>query len=166
MQIRWMIRRDMPEVLAIETLCFDLPWVEDDFVRCLRQRNCIGMVCEEDQKVKGFMIYELYKERLALLNLGVPPAFRRMGIGTSMIDKLKGKLSDQRRNKIILSVSEDNLDGQLFFANQGFIAVSVDRNFYENGRDAYNFVYDTSGQSVPDLLRAFTQRNSLLVPGQ
>ena len=53
--IRWMIRRDMPSVLAIEQECFEFPWYEDDFVRCLRQRNCIGMVAELDDKVVGYM---------------------------------------------------------------------------------------------------------------
>ncbi len=38
-QIRWMIRRDMDEVLNIEYEGFEFPWSEDDFVRCLRQRN-------------------------------------------------------------------------------------------------------------------------------
>jgi len=42
--IRWMIRRDMPEVLDIESGSFEFPWSEEDFIRCLRQRNCIGMV--------------------------------------------------------------------------------------------------------------------------
>src|SRR5687768_6635477 len=53
--IRWMIRRDMPEVLSIETQCFEFPWTEEDFLRCLRQRNCIGMVAEQGEKVVGFM---------------------------------------------------------------------------------------------------------------
>ena len=44
--IRWMIRRDMPDVLGIESNCFEFSWTEDDFIRCLRQRNCIGMVAE------------------------------------------------------------------------------------------------------------------------
>ena len=46
--IRWMIRRDMPEVLQIERTSFEYPWSEEDFIRCLRQRNCIGMVAEYD----------------------------------------------------------------------------------------------------------------------
>jgi len=76
--IRWMIRRDMAEVIAIETESFEFPWSEDDFVRCLRQRNCIGMVAEMDDQVVGFMIYELHKNRLHILNFAVadrlPPA--------------------------------------------------------------------------------------------
>ncbi|MDA8746115.1 ribosomal-protein-alanine N-acetyltransferase RimI, partial [Rubripirellula amarantea] len=56
--IRWMIRRDMPAVLAIENKSFEFSWTEEDFIRCLRQRNCIGMVAEENDQVVGFMIYE------------------------------------------------------------------------------------------------------------
>ena len=49
--IRWMIRRDMSEVLEIEKSSFEFPWSEEDFIRCLRQRNCIGMVAEFDDRV-------------------------------------------------------------------------------------------------------------------
>ena len=49
--IRWMIRRDMPEVLSIENESFEFPWSEEDFIRCLRQRNCIGMVAEHHDRV-------------------------------------------------------------------------------------------------------------------
>ena len=37
--IRWMIRRDMPEILDIENQSFEFSWSEEDFIRCLRQRN-------------------------------------------------------------------------------------------------------------------------------
>ena len=75
--IRWMIRRDMPEVLKIEAGSFEFPWSEEDFIRCLRQRNCIGMVAEHDERVVGFMIYELHKSRLHIINFAVHPTFRR-----------------------------------------------------------------------------------------
>ena len=45
-QIRWLIRRDMPEVLGIENDSFEYAWKEEDFLCCLRQRNCIGLVSE------------------------------------------------------------------------------------------------------------------------
>ncbi len=41
--IRWAIERDMPEIVQIEQESFDAPWTRDDFLRCLRQRDCIGM---------------------------------------------------------------------------------------------------------------------------
>ncbi|MCU0958705.1 MAG: ribosomal protein S18-alanine N-acetyltransferase [Pirellulaceae bacterium] len=140
--IRWMIRRDMPEVLAIESESFEFPWSEDDFIRCLRQRNCIGMVAEHDERVAGFMIYELHRNRLHILNFAVAAEFRRRGVGRQMVEKLIGKLSSQRRNRIMLEVRETNLAAQLFFRDLGFRAVSVLRDFYvDTTEDAYLMQY-------------------------
>src|SRR5688500_11228918 len=86
--IRWMIRRDMTDVLAIESGSFEFPWSEEDFVRCLRQRNCIGMVAEHNERVVGFMIYELHKNRLHILNFAVNEQLRRRGVGSQMVKKL------------------------------------------------------------------------------
>jgi ribosomal-protein-alanine N-acetyltransferase len=136
--IRWMIRRDMQEVLEIENDGFEFPWYEEDFIRCLRQRNCIGMVAEHNDQVVGFMIYELEKSKLHLLNFAVARPFRRHGIGNQMIEKLIGKLSHQRRTRIVLEIRETNLPAQLFFKDCGFRAVSVLRDFYDDTtEDAY-----------------------------
>ena len=140
--IRWMIRRDMPEVLEAENQSFEFPWNEEDFLRCLRQRNCIGMVAEHADRVVGFMIYELHKTRLHILSFAVAPAFRRRYVGKQMLKKLVGKLSGQRRTRILLEVRETNLAAQLFFKTSGFRAVSVLRSFYEDTpEDAYVMQY-------------------------
>src|SRR5690348_15597808 len=100
--VRWMIRRDMPEVLAIEGQSFEFPWAEDDFWLQLRQRNCIGMVADHGDEVVGFMIYELHKTRLHVLNFAVAAEHRRRGVGRQMMAKLMGKLSQQRRSRLLL----------------------------------------------------------------
>ncbi len=140
--IRWMIRRDMQAVLEIESSNFEFAWSEEDFIRCLRQRNCIGMVAEHEDRVVGFMIYELHKNRLHILNFAVSADCKRQGIGRSMVSKLMGKLSHDRRNRIMLEVRETNLDAQLFFRGLGFRAVSVLRDFYDDStEDAYLMQY-------------------------
>lgn len=140
--IRWMIRRDMPEVLQTEQESFDHPWTEEDFLRCLRQRNCIGMVAEQGEKVVGFMIYELHKAKLHILNFAVHPDFRRSSVGNQMVAKLISKLSSHRRTRITLEVRETNLYAQLFFRAQGFKAVRVLRDYYDDsGEDAFLMQY-------------------------
>lgn len=154
--IRWMIRRDMPEVLQTEQLSFEYAWNEEDFLRCLRQRNCIGMVAEHGEKVVGFMIYELHKNRLHILNFAVHPSWRRAGVGAQMVAKLISKLSSHRRTRITLEVRETNLIAQLFFRKQEFKAIRVLRAFYEDsGEDAFLMEYrfgtdegDDEGESV------------------
>jgi ribosomal-protein-alanine N-acetyltransferase len=150
--VRWMIRRDMREVLALEQEAFEFPWSEEDFTRCLRQRNCIGMVAESDDSVVAFMIYELHRSRLHVLNFAVARSHRRLGIGSRMMEKLVGKLSPDRRSRIVLEVRETNLPAQLFFRSLGFRAISVLKDFYQDTtEDAYlmHFVAPAASASVP-----------------
>lgn len=141
-QIRWLIRRDMDEVLAIERSSFEFPWTEEEFLCCLRQRNCIGTVAELDHEIVGFMIYELHQSMLRILNFAVAPGMRRHGVGQQMVQRLIDKLSQQRRREIVLEVRETNLDAQLFFQNCDFRAVHVLRNHYDDTlEDAYYMRY-------------------------
>lgn len=158
--IPWMIRRNMPDVLEIEELSFPYPWLEEDFIRVLRCRNVIGMCAivpsteERDladrlkykpgDPVVGFMLYELHRRHIELLSIAVHPDWRRRDVAAQMIDKLKGKLHHERRNRIIADVSEGNLDAQLFFRDIGFRATDVLRDHYieqEIEGDAYRLQY-------------------------
>jgi ribosomal-protein-alanine N-acetyltransferase len=59
-----------------------------------------------------------------------------------MVAKLVGKLSAQRRTRVVLEVRETNLPAQLFFRTSGFRAVSVLRCYYEDTpEDAYVMQY-------------------------
>jgi len=159
--IRWMIRRDMPEVLDIEDQSFEFPWLEEDFVRCLRQRNCIGMVAEHEDRVCGFMIYELHKSRIHVLNFAVATDYRRRGVGSQMLAKLIAKLSSQRRTRIVLEVRETNLPAQLFFRENGFRAVSVLHQYYEDTpEDAYLMQYRYRADK-PAVLQPFNRISRL-----
>jgi ribosomal-protein-alanine N-acetyltransferase len=159
--IRWMIRRDMPEVLQTEQESFEYAWTEEDFLRCLRQRNCIGMVAEQGEKVMGFMIYELHKAKLHILNFAVHPAYRRLGVGSQMVAKLIGKLSSHRRTRINLEIRETNLPAQLFYSSLGFRAVRVLRNYYEDsGEDAFQMQYrlaDDIGEEIEETVNRIAQ---------
>jgi len=159
--IRWMIRRDMPEVLQTEQESFEYSWTEEDFLRCLRQRNCIGMVAEQGEKVVGFMIYELHKSKLHILNFAVNAGQRRSRVGYQMVAKLISKLSSHRRTRITLEVRETNLSAQYFFSSQGFKAVRVLRNYYEDsGEDAFLMQYriaDDVGEDADDSVNRIAQ---------
>ena len=147
--VRWMIRRDMLEVLFIEKEAFEFPWSEEDFTRCLRQRNCIGMVAELADSVVGFMIYELHRSRLHMLNFAVARSHRRLGIGSQMMRKLEAKLAPERRTRIVLEVRETNLPAQLFFRSFGFRAISVLKDFYQDSaEDAYLMHYCLEADAV------------------
>jgi ribosomal-protein-alanine N-acetyltransferase len=138
LRIRWMIRSDMPEVLDIEKASFPHPWDEATFINCLRQRNVIGMVCEEKDRVVGYMVYEMHKNRLHVLNLAVSTESRRQGVGTAMVAKLVSKLRLGRQS-IFAEVSEWNDAAIYFLRDSGFMCSAVSHGHYDNGEDAYVF---------------------------
>ncbi len=136
--IRWMIRRDYPEVLGIDRAGHPPAWSEENLVCGLRERNCIGMVAERYAGVVGFMVYELRPTSLAILNLGVHPDYRLRGVGSQLVDQLVYQLTSHYRSYITVMVRETNLPAQLFFRDRGFLAVQVMHGFYAgSGGDAY-----------------------------
>ncbi len=117
--VRWTIRRDMPEVLRIEAATNPQPWSEEDFLTCLRQRHCIGMVAEVGDKVLGFMIYELHKTKLHLVR------FAGEGVKEALIEKLLKQLSSRQRSRITIVVPESDLDSLEFFRQRRFLATDM-----------------------------------------
>jgi len=129
--IRWMIRKDLPAILACEEAAYGVDsWSEEDFTRCLRQRNCIGMLAEQGDTLLGYMVYELHKTHLHVLNFVVHPSYQRRGVGMHMLAKLIGKLNQQRRTAITLLVNETNMPALKFFRAMGFKATGLVRDAF------------------------------------
>lgn len=140
--VRWMIRRDMDEVLKIENECFEQPWSEAEFAAELRERNVIAKVAEVCELVAGFALYELHRDRIELLNFAIRADVQRRGIGTALVDNLKDRLHPARRRKIVTHVRESNLAGHLFFRENGFRCTRMEANFYRDStEDAYRFEF-------------------------
>jgi ribosomal-protein-alanine N-acetyltransferase len=146
-----MIRRDMEEVLAIENTLTEVPpWEEEDFLRLLRQRNCIGMAVEDTSleipdplgpahPVVGFMIYGLHKFKLDLLRLAVHPSWRRQGVARKMMEVLSSKLSSHRRSVISCILQESNLQMQMFFKHLGWTCSKIHKDHFGPGEHGYYF---------------------------
>jgi len=151
---RWIIQRDWNEVLQAEQDSFGkLAWTEEDFRRCLRQRNCIGMVVERGVSVVGFMIYERHAKKLNILKFAVAPAERRAGAGAKMVARLVSKLGS-RRNRITVIVPADEEGGARdFFLSQGFVRLHSLPDYYPHrgsGKDALLLRYVLPGAIVSD----------------
>lgn len=155
-----MMPQDMPSVLKIENSCFEYAWTEDDFYLAFSKANCMRMVAEVDGTVVGFMVYELKKTSLILVDIAVHPDLQRRGFGTAMIARLQAKLNDKtRRDQIILGVRETNLEAQLFFRQCGFLATEIIGGYFDDfHEDAYKFVYEVA--SIEDQMIGLSKDRS------
>jgi len=146
MSIRWLIRRDMDEILEIERTAFCVPWTESDFLECLRAQRVIGTIIEdESNQIAGYLLYELRDRSFHLIRLAIARSWRRNGLGTALIAKIRGKLSPSQRSAITIDVPDSNTGAHLFLQSCGFRAIRVIRG----NPDVYAFrmtVFDNKTQ--------------------
>ncbi len=106
--VRWMIRRDVPEVLVIDEFGTNdnLLKSDDDITNILRDRNYIGKVAEDsvdndvfikgvraadiiDRRILGYIIYHVGESSYDIVRLAVHPLIRKQGVGRAIINRLK-----------------------------------------------------------------------------
>lgn len=117
--VRWLIRQDIPEVLAIENTSFASAWTESDFLGVLRKRNSIGMAAVHGDRVVGVITYELDRKCLRITNFAVDPDFRNQGIGRMMMQKMLEKIGRRQRDHIVILLPDDCAHARAFFLKCG-----------------------------------------------
>src|SRR5690348_10535734 len=106
---RWYLKRDLPQVLAIEEASFSSPWNEDEFNRWNRKRDVMTVVVECQREIVAFQMYQAQKHRYEILDMAVKPDSRRLGIGRYLIGRLAEKLAISKRQRICILVAESAL---------------------------------------------------------
>lgn len=146
--IRWMLPKDMDQVLAIERASYRFPWHESDFAEHIREKNVIPLVAIRGAQVVGYVMYENRPDNVGILNLTVDPKDRRRGFGTEIVAKLRTKLAPGKKTRIEAYVRETSLDAHLFLKANGFAAEAVCKSWFRDElpdqppetEDAYRFV--------------------------
>lgn len=134
---QWLRRANYQEVLEIERMSFEFPWTYDQLLEQLRTTTVIGLIAKLEGQIVAYTVYDLRLNAIHILNLAVHPKYRRTGVGTALVAKLKTKLSPEARQSLRALVSERNLTAQLFFKSIGFTATEVLRMHFGQLGDAY-----------------------------
>ncbi len=138
--IRWMIRRDLPDVLQIERDCFEFNWTQDDFTECMSFPACNGYVAEQAGSVVAFMVIERLPGNIEILNFAVSPLHQHADFGTIMLRYVIDKAAETKRGTVSLKSRESNHGAHGFFRHHGFKAVGLLRKHYEDSdEDAFLF---------------------------
>jgi ribosomal-protein-alanine N-acetyltransferase len=149
--IRWMIRKDLPDIVKIEaTSQIDALSVQN-LVVCLAKKNMIGLVANKFDKnlqkdiIVGYAIYEMNKSSIKIQRIGVHHLYQRMGIGTQLVSRILGLSIDnkpvvptKKNTTVDIILRETNLEAQLFFRSQKFKAVEIlKKSFDDTLEDGY-----------------------------
>jgi [ribosomal protein S18]-alanine N-acetyltransferase len=143
-RIRWMTHRDLSQVVAISEDAFINSWSSEDFETALGQRKVVSRVLEREDRIAGYVIYELHRKAYHVLNAATSKHFARKGVMSSLLTDLQGRLRRGHRTTVEIDVPEDALHFQFLLKKLGFRAVQVYRSLLDTPQgslDAYRFLY-------------------------
>lgn len=129
--IRPMFTGDVSKILKIEYASYDFPWTKEEFLKSLSNTTMTCLVVVQGKKVIGYIIFQLKANLLEVLNIAVDPKCRRLGIATTLINKVKSELNTIIQD-VMISVVETNLAMQLFLRSQGFKAIGMNKGVFDD----------------------------------
>lgn len=117
---------DYPAIARIQQCCPEAAqWPVGDY------SNFNVLLAEMEGQPVGFLAWrQTTVEEAELLNLAVDPAVRRKGVA----QRLLGALAESASGACFLEVAENNSAARKLYEADGWVTVSVRKNYYEGGK--------------------------------
>lgn len=135
MEILPMTQRHVPQVAALEKICFSDPWSENSVAGELSNPLSCWLVCVENGTVLGYVGAQTVLGETDMMNLAVIPQARRRGIAESLILNLVEELKKQDSYCLSLEVRASNAPARALYEKLGFAQVGRRPNYYRNPKE-------------------------------
>ena len=130
-----MERRHVPQVAALEKICFSDPWSEGSIASELENPLSRWLVALEGEQVLGYVGSQTVLDESDMMNLAVDPAFRRRGIARALVLALIEELRKMGSRCLTLEVRASNESAQALYACLGFAQVGRRKNYYHHPKE-------------------------------
>ena len=135
MQIREMKLEDVPQVAAIERLCFSAPWNENMIISSWESRLSCWLIAEIDGCVVGYVGSEAVLDSADMMNIAVAPEYRKRGIAEALIKALVEHLQQRDILFLLLEVRVSNAPAIALYNKLCFEQVGRRPKYYTNPRE-------------------------------
>lgn len=130
--IRKMRREDVPQIAALERLCFSDPWSEASISSELENPISLWLVAEADGVVQGYIGSQSAPPDCDIMNLAVAPDARRQQLGRTLLQSLIDELHRRGTERLFLEVRASNAPARALYASFGFEQVGLRKKYYVN----------------------------------
>lgn len=122
----------VPQIAALERLCFSDPWSEASVQRELENPISRWLVAEENGAVVGYVGAQMVPPEADVMNLAVRPDCRRHGAGRLLMRELIKLLYREGITTLFLEVRVSNAPARDLYASLGFTEAGRRREYYIN----------------------------------
>jgi ribosomal protein S18 acetylase RimI-like enzyme len=77
-------------------------------------------VAKTGNNVIGFISYAEAKDAILIVALGILPRYQGVGVGRSLVEKVEAEAEKMRKNRLLVSTSNDDLPALAFYQSLGF----------------------------------------------
>jgi ribosomal-protein-alanine N-acetyltransferase len=127
-------------VLKLERETYDNPWNWGVFKRMASLAKDFFLVSIKDNEVIGYSVGEIKsrgnKKTGHILNLTVKKKFRKVGIGSKLLDELENKFLATGAKTAYLEVRESNFVAQKLYSSRNYVFFQKICDYY-CGEDGY-----------------------------
>jgi ribosomal-protein-alanine N-acetyltransferase len=120
---------DLEEAYEIEVLTNPSPWSIDNFKSSFEVGHH-GLVCKEDNKMLGFLIFSPIKSEAHLLSIAVIETQQYKGIGSLLLKSMISQCKAMGINQVFLEVRASNEKAIGFYQKYGFKKDAIRDNYY------------------------------------
>lgn len=133
----------------IQTMKHD--WVEDvlDLERELHLQPCANLihtstiVCYEEDKLIGFLVWSVHDDFAELLNIGVHPYAQRRHYGQTLLEQWMSMMKSNGIKRLFCEVRSSNSAAINLYKKLGFKLNRVRKDYYDHPQeDAFEMRYD------------------------
>lgn len=136
--IRLAERRDVPDLMNIETAQFPEPWTKgmliDEITNTETRRYTVAA---EKKQLIGYLGVMFVLDELHINTIGTLPGHEGKGVATSLMDEAWSVARERGVQRATLEVAVSNTRAQELYFRYGFSPVGIRKNYYEkSGEDA------------------------------
>ncbi|MFQ5850999.1 MAG: ribosomal protein S18-alanine N-acetyltransferase [Candidatus Binatia bacterium] len=140
---REMTPSDLDDVMRIERASFSSPWSARFFLDELKVPYARSLLAWVGRRIVGYIIYWQLPGEVDIHNLAVHPAYRRQGIGRSLLRAAVHEARNRGSSRVTLEVRKSNEAAQRLYQSLSFVARGVRRGYYsDDGEDALVMVLE------------------------
>lgn len=126
------------DILVVEKLSFKTPWSKGSFIEEIkRNKFAVYFSAKAGERVVGYAGMWVVCNEGHITNVAVHPEYRRIGIGSRLMEVLITAARNLNIESMTLEVRKSNIAAQALYRKYGFIEKGIRRSYYsDNNEDA------------------------------
>ena len=126
-----MTESTVTQVAQLEAACFSTPWSESSIREELTNEWAIWIVALEGAQLAGYIGVQFGPDGADIMTIATAPAFRKKGIGQTLITMMVKQLRQKQLKWLTLEVRPSNIAAIRFYTALGFEQVGRRPRYYQ-----------------------------------